>query len=97
MPKSSGFVGYPKTMASMPNRWREITPHDTNYLEGNAASYTSAVAVYTFDGGVIWYHDDPLAAAKKLELLPGGMLPGEFSRILATNTTATKIWAAFID
>lgn len=90
------YRGLHQVMASMPWRWEAVTPHDTDYLELSGSDPRAAVALYTQDGGVIYYHNIN-DVSKNVELLGGAILPGLFLKVLATNTTATKIWAAFMD
>ena len=97
--------GFHQVFASVPSRWELVTPDDTEYLRMAAApneeDYYAAFGLYSYDGGLVYYHDveSDLAgdSPKYIELLPGAVIPGTFVRIMESNTTATKIWAAYME
>ena len=97
MAVTNPFNNYPKVLAAMPLRWATVSPHADNYLEGaDVNTHTVAVALYSSDGGTVAYYD-PWGGPKTITLIAGIPLPGAFTRVLASGTTAGAIWAGFME
>ena len=91
------FNHYQKSLSAMPVRWAAVTPHATAYLEGvDANTHTVAVALYSSDGGTISYYD-PWGGPKSITLVAGVPIAGAFTRVLVSGTSATAIWAGFME
>lgn len=87
--------GLHNVISSHPNDWRLITPHDTDYLEGDSDAHTVAVAIKAGTSGTIEFYDIG-GGPKVMTFQAGEVLGGEFTRILDANTTVTEVWAGFI-
>ena len=87
--------GLHNVMASVPSRWELVTPHADNYLMGDANEHTVANVLKAATAGVIEFYDMG-GGPKEMTFQAGESLSGEFTRVLAANTTVTEIWAGFM-
>lgn len=88
---------YPKTMAAVIERWKAVTPHATNFIESNGTDHNVALCLLSVDGGVINYRDPfDTGTTKTLTFAAGQIIPGKFTRVMASGTTSTEIYAGFI-
>lgn len=88
--------GLHNVIASLPNNWQLVTPHAANYLSGDANAHTVAVALKAATAGTVEFYD--LEGGPKIMTFQAGeTLGGEFTRVLAANTTVTELWAGFIE
>lgn len=94
MPAVDPYKGYNRGVGN-PDRWETVTPHASNYLEGDASNYNVAVAFYTPDGGTVTYYDayDPTGSSKSMVLGAGTVIPGKFVRVTSFSGT---LYAAFL-
>lgn len=79
----------------MPKRWESVTPHATNYLDGDAENHYVAVVLYTPEGGAISFVQAN-GDTRTMTFTPGLMLPGAFVRVLLEGTDNIEIWAGFV-
>lgn len=93
MAQVNPLKGMDKTLASIPEWWKSVTPHASNYLEGNESKHLVAIAFKTFDGGDVTYID--MYGNTRTQTLSAGMiLPTTAVRV--TAFTGTDLDAAFI-
>lgn len=71
--------------------WVSVTPNDTT---DNVGTGNVAVALYVTTGGTVSWIDVDGNTTGPMTLGDGSILPGSFSRILSTGTSALGIWAA---
>lgn len=97
--------GFHQVLAGVPLSWRRLVPHDINFLRTENGRNLAAFAIYSPEGGTFYYHDEEslngygaiggVIQPKVIELLAGATMPGCFFKIMATNTTVSRFWAAW--
>lgn len=91
------FKGLHKVAATYTEYWEVVTPHPTNYLKTlDNGDYLCAIALRVGDAGDLACVDHKGNTIVQT-MNAGNILPGLFARVLAANTTCTKIYAAFMD
>lgn len=87
--------GHDRPMGGIPDRWIAVTPHATNYIEGDSSNYGVAIALKSADGGAIQFIDS-YGNTVTMTFAAGEILPGTFIRVLAAGTASTEIWAGMV-
>lgn len=89
------YKGYSKVMASMPDRWKAVTTHNTNYIEGDADNHAVAICLRaTGAGDIRWI--DRHGTTVTMAFADNEIVPCSAVRVLTTGTTATGIYAGFV-
>lgn len=82
MSQVNPFTGMRLILASVPRRWKNVTPHASNYLEGDASLHSVGVALLSSDGGEVTYVD-MYGTSVTQTLVAGIHLPTSVIRVTA--------------
>lgn len=87
---SNPFKGLESNPNGLIRNWVAVTPNDST---NNVGTGNVAVGLYLTGGGNVSWIDVDGNTTTVTGILAGSIIPGSFSRVLATNTTATGIFA----